>query len=110
MFCWLKNLVLFFMILGALSACASVHNARTVQELHRGKNNFEAGLYRDAFHQLLPLATEGNKEAEYAVGYMYYYGYGVSQDTDSGTFWIRKSAEQHYSPAIQALEAIKKAE
>ena len=88
-----------------LSSCASV---RSTQELQRGKMNFEAGYYREAFHQLLPLASEGNKEAQYAVGYMYYYGYGVSLDTETGTFWIKKSADQHYPQAMQALEAMRK--
>ena len=48
-------------------SCAS---GRMAQELNQGKNNFEAGDFKVAFRQLLPLASEGNKEAQYAVGYM----------------------------------------
>lgn len=88
-----------------LVSCSS---ARIAQQLQQGKNNFEGGYYQDAFHQLLPLANEGSKEAQYAVGYMYYYGYGVSHDAESGLFWIHKSAEQNYAPAVQALLKMEK--
>lgn len=71
-----------------------------------GKRYFEKGFYKRAMHELLPLACDGNAEAQYAVGYMYYYGYGVAQDTDTGCFWIHRSAEQGYKPAIKALPLI----
>jgi hypothetical protein len=100
----LKMLILLSLTL-LLVSCSG---ARMTQELQRGKVNFESGYYREAFQQLLPLATEGNKEAQYAVGYMYYYGYGVSQDTETGIFWIKKSADQHYPQAMQALQAMPK--
>lgn len=102
--------VLFLLLTMALVSCSSMHSMRSTQELQRGKSNFEAGYYRDAFHQLLPLASEGNREAQYAVGYMYFYGYGVAQDTETGTFWIQKSAAQHYQPAAEALVAMRKAQ
>lgn len=105
MFNSLKKIIILSLLPLILISCSS---ARTSQEIQRGKMNFESGYYRDAFHQLLPLASEGNKEAQYAVGYMYYYGYGVSQDTETGMFWIKKSADQHYPQAMQALEAMRK--
>jgi TPR repeat protein len=96
----LMQMVLSLMMTVTVVGCAS---ARINQELQRGRLNFEGGFYKDAFHQLLPLASEGNKEAEYAVGYMYYNGYGVNQDLESGMFWIKKSAALGYEPAIKAL-------
>ncbi len=98
--------ILFLLLALTLAACTG--SMRTQHELARGKSNFEAGYYRDALHQLLPLASEGNPEAQYAVGYLYYYGYGVAQDTETGTFWIQKSAEQKYQPAVEALAEIRK--
>jgi septal ring-binding cell division protein DamX len=77
------------------------------EQLRSGQVSFEDGNFKSAFHKLLPLASEGNVEAEYAVGYMYYYGYGVTQDTESGLFWIEKSAAKQYQPAIKALAIIK---
>lgn len=100
----MKKLMLLLLSITLLSSCSS---ARMSQSVQRGKYNFEAGYYRKAFQQLLPPATDGNMEAEYAVGYMYYYGYGVSQDTETGSFWIKKSADQGYEPAVKALRSMK---
>lgn len=95
------SLILTCLMLGA---CAG---PRIAQDLQGGKASFESGDYKEAFHQLLPLAVQGNAEAQYAVGYMYYYGYGVSEDTESGVFWMKKSAEQNYPPAIKALQLLR---
>lgn len=78
------------------------------QDLQAGKQSFEGGYYKKAFRQLLPLAVKCQPEAEYAVGYMYYYGYGVPEDSESGMFWMTKAADQHYPPAIRALELIQR--
>ena len=69
---------------------------------------FAEGDYKRAFHQLLPLACNGNPCAQYAVGYLYYYGYGVPEDSESGIFWMQKAASQGYVPAIKALSEINK--
>lgn len=74
--------------------------------LEDGKRHFEEGFYKTAMHELLPVAVDGSAEAQYAVGYMYYYGYGVAQDTDVGFFWIQRAAGAHYPPAMQALNYI----
>lgn len=71
--------------------------------LEQGKRDFQEGYYRSAMHNLLPVAVDGNAEGQYAVGYMYYYGYGVAQDTDVGYFWINRSARQGFLPATRAL-------
>jgi TPR repeat protein len=88
-----------------LSACATHHTsyAETAQVV-QGKREFEKGFYREAMKRLLPIACDGNAQAQYAVGYMFYYGYGVAQDTDMGCFWIKRSADQGYPPAIKALQ------
>jgi DamX protein len=100
----LGRLVILIMLFFLLQACAST---RISEQLQSGKISFEDGNFKSAFHKLLPLASEGNAEAEYAVGYMYYYGYGTAHDEESGIFWMKKAAEQHYQPAIQALSIIK---
>lgn len=86
-----------------LYACASPKHA---EELQLGKMTFQSGNYKEAFRQLLPLAADGKPEAQYAVGYMYYYGYGVPLDAESGKFWMEKSASQNYAPAIRAMKTI----
>lgn len=101
---------LFLIILLSLSliACTTTKFASPakISVLQQGKRYFVEGYYKHAMQELLPLACDHNADAEYAVGYMYYYGYGVAQDTDVGYFWIRRSADQQYAPAITALTLI----
>ena len=87
----------------SLTACATT-SLKTRSELQQGKRYFEAGYYKRTMHQILPLAVDGNAEAQYTVGYMYYYGYGVAQDTDVGYFWIKRAADQNFPPAIKAMK------
>ncbi len=112
----MRKFILIGLLSLALAACATTHGpaprpnptVATLSELQQGKRLFEAGYYKRAMKVLLPLACgcPGNAEAQYAVGYMYYYGYGVAQDTDVGYFWIKKSADQGNEPAIKALATI----
>lgn len=91
----------------SLTACATTATApATESHLEEGQRLFEKGYYKRAMHELLPLACDGNPQAQYAVGYMYYYGQGVAQDTDVGYFWIKRSANQGYVPAKRALRII----
>ena len=97
----------------SLLACAHVApSTRTTPPIHvrselaQGKRFFNDGYYKRAMRILLPLACDGNAEAQYAVGYMYYYGLGVAQDTEVGYFWIRRSADNHYWVAQEALHII----
>lgn len=104
-------MLISFLIAGfLLSSCATTWRGATkpmttaqISALQQGRRYFEAAYYRKAMRDLLPLACNGIPEAQYAVGYMYYYGYGVNQDKDVGQFWIRRAADQHYVPAIKAL-------
>lgn len=103
------RVIIIACIASFLFACAKVEQTPTppspkeMSELQQGKRLFEDGYYKRSLHYLLPLACDGNAEAQYAVGYMYYYGYGVAQDTEVGYFWIRRSANQGFQPAVKAL-------
>ena len=100
----LKQIALLLMI-ALLTSCAS---ARTQQQLQLGEIKFQDGDFKQSIQQLLPLAAEGQAKAQYAVGYMYYYGFGVAEDPVSGTFWIEKSAAQGYPPAVKAMKMLKR--
>ena len=96
------------LVLISLILCACVTSLKDRAYFDQGKRYFEKGYYRHALNTLLPVACDGNAEAQYAVGYLYYYGYGVAQDTDVGYFWIRRSASQGYPLAIEAMRLIEK--
>lgn len=99
----LIRILLILLACLTMQSCASTAQA---EQLGLAKRNFADGDYKQSFHALLPLASEGNARAQYAVGYMYYYGYGVARDAESGIFWMHKAAAQHYEPAIKALQIL----
>lgn len=99
------RLILIILFSSLLLACAS---ARMAEEVQSGKVAFDCGNFKQAFIQLLPLAVKCSPEAQYAVGYMYYYGLGVEAHKESGLFWINQAAKQMYRPAIRALQLIEK--
>lgn len=102
-----KTLKITTLILTAccLFACGTTHlTPYEMSKLAQSKRLFDDGYYKRAMHELLPLASNGNPQAQYAIGYMYYYGLGVTQDTDTGHFWVQKAAEKNYPPAIEGLK------
>lgn len=88
----------------SLLGCATMKNTIDKSELQQGRRLFEGGYYKRAMRILMPLASKGIPQAEYAVGYMFYYGYGVPQDTELGFVWIEKAASTNYPPAVAARD------
>ena len=70
------------------------------------QTDFQHGNYYKAFDSLHPYAERGDKDAQYAVGYMYYYGLGTAKDQNTARYWIRKSAEQGKPAAQHAMYEI----
>ena len=59
-----------------------------------------------AYDTLMPLANDGNAEAQYGIGYMYYYGKGMQPNKEAGIFWIKKSADNGFLKAKEAMQLI----
>ena len=51
------------------------------------------------FRETLQLAEQGNADAQFNLGLMYYDGQGVRQDYAEALRWYRKAAEQGYAKA-----------
>lgn len=97
----------------SMAACHSMNSRPGIDadanfHLEKGKVSFLAQKYQSAYHELIIPANEGNATAQYAVGYMYYYGKGVKKNKALGVQWIQKSAAQGYQTARQALQLIQK--
>lgn len=75
-------------------------------QFQTGRDSFIEGDYHQAFRRLEPLAQQGNSEAQYAIGYMYFYGLGTIQDQQLATQWIQAAARQGQPQAKQALNEI----
>lgn len=78
--------------------------------LKQGIYNFKNQDYRAAFIRLMPEAEKGNPDAQYAIGYMYYYGEGVVEDKQKAMKWIKAAAHQGQEDAMTALRLIRKSE
>lgn len=93
-------LAISFFSLISLSGC--VRNNADL--LLIGESNFQNQNYNAAFPPLLHLAKSGNCDAQYAVGYMYYYGKGIVENHQCAQMWINKAAQCGQPLAIKALE------
>lgn len=95
------NALVLSLFVAGLSAC------KTSMNLEDGIECFKAGDYRQAFIRLKPEALKGHLEAEYAIGYMYYYGQGVVENRYEALHWIRLAAARGQPDAVKALQIIK---
>lgn len=75
--------------------------------LQEGIESFQVQNYRLAFIRLKPEAMKGQPDAQYAVGYMYYYGQGVTEDRKQACYWIQSAANAGQPDAIAALKILK---
>lgn len=90
------QLALLFILTLTEVGCASRVN------LVEGINCFRVQNYRQAFIHLKPEANKGQPDAQYAVGYMYYYGQGVVEDRKQAWFWINRAALAGQPDALKA--------
>ena len=74
--------------------------------LQEGIRSFQIQNYRQAFILLKPVAEKGQPDAQYAVGYMYYYGQGVVEDRKKAAYWITRAAEAGQPDAVSAMKIL----
>ena len=68
-----------------------------------GKNHIKKEKYTEAMACFKKAAEKGNAEAEYQIGKMYLYGYGVVVCEDVAAEWFLKSASNNYGDAQNIL-------
>lgn len=74
--------------------------------LREGIHSFQRQDYRQAFIRLKPEAEKGQPDAQYAIGYLYYYGQGVVENRKQALYWINKAAKAGHLDAIAALKRL----
>lgn len=97
-------LLLSCTLLVTLLGCS--HHKPKVDPYAQAQVDFKAGHYDKAAAQLMPLAQSGNADAQYTLGYMYYYGLGMKRDRTQGYFWLQTSAASGNPKANAALEIL----
>ncbi len=111
----LAPLWLIAVILG-LSACTTVPvepEARKVSQqevsaalFERAKLLYLAKDYAGAAGLMRTLAGRGHLQAQYVLGYMYYYGQGVPRNEREAIRWITTAAARGHAKAKKALEVL----
>ena len=94
--------VLICIVVSLLVACTTKLN------LEEGIKSFQIQDYRQAFIRLRPAAENGAPEAQYAVGYMYYYGQGVIENRQKAWYWITAAARNGNVVAQNAIKILGK--
>jgi len=106
----LLSLVMLF-----VSACAENQvkeeqpgQAKSLDELiyNKARESFLAGKYTVAATLFEPLATKGNANAQYILGYMHYNGLGAEKNLDKAMQLFKKSASQNNLNAMTAMSLI----
>ena len=63
-------------------------------DLASAKHAYEQKDYVTAFKELTPLAEQGNADAQFLLGKMYWMGQGVLKDSAQAIKWLKASAAQ----------------
>jgi TPR repeat protein len=95
--------------IGALSLVLLVSSGCMMHgyNLKTGIENFQVQNYRQSFIRLLPEAKAGQPDAQYAVGYMYYYGQGVIENRKKAFYWIERAANGGQPDAVRAIKILR---
>ncbi len=98
---YIKKITFTILLLLPLTACVT-----GAYNLKEGICAFKEQNYRQAFIRLMPEAQKGQPDAQYAVGYMYYYGQGVTEDRKKAHCWIKKAALAGQPDARKAMSIL----
>lgn len=104
-------------LLAGLNGCSSTNGPAPISQANPGNpssasfasstvcaNNAFLQKYQCSFPRVEQAARAGDPDAQYALGYLYYYGIGATQDRQTGLMWIRKAAAQGQPVAQEALK------
>lgn len=59
--------------------------------------------YEALFKATLPLAEQGNVDAQYELGILYVKGLGTQKDANKGLYWLDKAAKAGSQKAVEAV-------
>ena len=85
-----------FALLFAASEIAWAQSA----DVQRAIAAYNEGDYAAAMAVWEPLANQGNRDAQFAMGVLYYEGHGVNKNLDEALAWFRKAADSEHPTAM----------
>lgn len=78
---------------------ASLTWADSQSQYARAIEAYNSNAFNTSFEIMLPLAEEGNANAQNLVGTMYFFGQGVNADKSQAARWYKKAAKQGLAEA-----------
>ena len=69
-------------------------------DVQRAIDAYDDGDYAAAMAVWEPLANQGNRDAQFAMGVLYYEGHGVNKNLDEALAWFRKAADSEHPTAM----------
>jgi TPR repeat protein len=88
----IKKLLLFVLL-------SIGHIGLSYADFQDGLNALDKEDYKTAFNEFLPLAEQGDVDAQNKIGALYANGLGVIEDDKEAVKWYTKAAEQGYASA-----------
>jgi uncharacterized protein len=89
-------LALLLLVLGLVAPAAATELDDAVAAAHRGE-------YATALRRLSPLAEQGDARAQFDIGFMHAFGWGVPRNPAEAITWYRKAADQGLAVAQHFL-------
>ncbi len=93
--------VILFLTPAATTAKRAGHS--DTEALHRAIDHLERKEFIDAYEILMPMALQGDAEAQFQIGWMYRYGQGLPQNACLATVWHDKAARQGHGRAQHSM-------
>lgn len=88
-------LILAFILSLSFCSIAETYGIKAVDEqLKSAKDSYSKKNYAEALHLFRELADQGNAEAQYYLGEIYFFGNGVEKDSAEAIKWYERSANQ----------------
>ena len=91
----IRSAVFFVTLLFACSAVTAQSS-----DIKRAADAYNAGDYATAIAIWEPYAHQGNRDAQFGMGVIYYGGNGVSKNLDEALAWFRKAADSGHPTAM----------
>jgi len=95
----MRRIVATLAVVGALMFSAGAAWA----DIEDGKRAYWRGDFATAVQEFRPLAEQGDADAQFRLGVLYYEGEGVPQNDAEAIKWYRKAAEQGLAKAQHNL-------
>ncbi len=105
--CFFSNLTAFGLpiLFLVLAGCLGIERV-TCKEMEVAKWHFDHEEYGEALPTIQKFADHDDPDAQYMLGYMYFYGHGIEVNRIKAKYYFDESGKKGYPPALMAKHVI----